>query len=402
MLSKIIADTVNKPLFKGRITASQRSGIERIVRAWDLYGYGLDTALAYTLATSWWETAKRMQPVRETLASSDAAAIRALDKAFTAGKMQYVRKPYWRTGFFGRGDVQLTHEDNYSGPIRDAVLAKFGIDIHAHPDKALDPEISAFVMIEGMTKAVSLRPDFTKYSLEQFINESQTDYVNARKTVNPGDARSYQEIANAAIEFEKGIKAARTAAGEEFRGEKQANIYDGRYHAEVEQVQRLLDEKGYPEVGSVDGKYGDKTATAILSFRRRVGLPINDRIDDKFLAALVQDPGRPVSVTRATATLADLRANGAEDVKKADKVDWLGRGLLGVGGLKTAQEVADKMQQYSDIAKQVADALNPFLGFLNTYWPLLAVGVGAFVVYEMGGLKNIRLFKHQTAKDVSE
>jgi peptidoglycan hydrolase-like protein with peptidoglycan-binding domain len=402
MLSKTIADTVNKPLFKGRITASHRSGIDRIVRAWEQYGYGLDTALAVVLATSYWETAHRMQPVRETLATTDAGAIRALDKAFNAGKMTYVKTPYWRTGFFGRGDVQLTHEANYSGPMRDAVLSKFGVDIHAHPEKALDPDISAFIMIEGMTKGVTLKGDFTVSSLEQFVNEQGTDYVQSRKVVNPGDKKSFAEIAAIAGEFEAGIRAARKEAKEEFKGPLEVNIYDGRKHPEIENVQKLLDEKGYPEVGSIDGKYGGQTAAAIMNFRRRKGLPLTDKIDDAFLAALVQDEGRPIAPERANATLADLRDKGAEDVKKTDNINWTGKGLLGLGVLEGAQKGAAQLQQYSDVAKQVTDALSPFMGFFNTYWPMIALGVGGFVIYESGALNKIRLFKHQTAKDVSE
>lgn len=402
MQSKLIADTVNKSLFNGRITAAQRSGIDRITRAWEKYGFGLDTGLSYVLATSYWETAHRMQPVRETLAKTDAGAIKALDKAFAAGKMQYVKKPYWKTGFFGRGDVQLTHEDNYSGKIRDAVLKTFGVDIHSNPSKALDPDVSAFIMIEGMTRGMTLKSDFTSSSLEQFINERQTDYSQARKTVNPADAKSYQQIADVAIEFERGIRAARKDAGETFKGPTTVNIYDGRFHPEIQNVQQLLNDKGYPEVGRIDGKYGDKTATVIMSFRRRLGLPLVDTIDDQFLAALVQDEGRPVSPIRSTATLADLRATGAKDVKKADKVDWLGRGMLGAGGLKGAQELSEKLSGYSDVFKQITEALNPILGFVGGYWPLIALGVGGFIVYEMGGLKEIRLFKHRTAEDVSE
>lgn len=114
---------------------------------------------------------------------------------------------YWLDGWFGRGDVQLTHEANYSGPIRDAVLKLFGIDIHANPDLVLRGDISAFVVIEGVTRGVTKRPDFTTFALEDFLNATKTDYPNARKTVNPGEKDSYEKVAGYARAFEAALVA---------------------------------------------------------------------------------------------------------------------------------------------------------------------------------------------------
>jgi hypothetical protein len=74
--------------------------------------------LAYILATVYHETARTMQPVRETLAKSDDAAIAILEKSWAAGKMPWVKSPYWRKdvdgrSWLGRGLVQLTHLVNY-------------------------------------------------------------------------------------------------------------------------------------------------------------------------------------------------------------------------------------------------------------------------------------------------
>lgn len=402
METKALFDTIRKPLFKGRMTTSQVKGIERLIAAWDKYGYGLDTALAMILAISYWETGRRMQPVRETFATSTKSAISRLDAAFAKGQMKWVKSPYWRTGFFGRGDVQLTHEDNYKGKLREAILKEFGKDIHLNPDHVLDPDVSAFVLIEGVTKGVTGKADFTKWDLEQFINSEHTDYVNSRKTVNPGEADSYQKIADIAEVFETGIRAARRAAGEEFKGPSEVNIYDGKKHPEIENVQKLLDEKGYPEVGAIDGRYGDKTATSIMSFRRNNGLPLSDRIDDKFLAALVQADKRAIAPARAFATVADLREKGAEDVKKVDQINIVGKVMAGAGVLKAVQEGAEQMKAYSQVIKEISDAITPIAGFVgdNLFWIFLAGG--GFLIYNSGVLNKIRIFKHNNALDVSE
>jgi len=49
---------------------------------------------AYVLATAKWETAHTMEPVRETLANSDASAIARLKKAWEKGQLKWVSRPY--------------------------------------------------------------------------------------------------------------------------------------------------------------------------------------------------------------------------------------------------------------------------------------------------------------------
>ncbi len=52
------------------------------------------------------------------------------------------------------------------------------------PELALKPEISARIMIEGMTRGISNRGDFTGVSLENFFNNRRDDPFNARRIVN--------------------------------------------------------------------------------------------------------------------------------------------------------------------------------------------------------------------------
>ena len=52
------------------------------------------------------------------------------------------------------------------------------------PELALVPEISARIMIEGMTRGLSNRGDFTGMALEDFFNDGRDDAVGARRVVN--------------------------------------------------------------------------------------------------------------------------------------------------------------------------------------------------------------------------
>ena len=92
----------------GSPTAEQ---LEAILDAWEARPGGRDPRrLAYMLATAFHETAATMQPVRETLAESDASAAARLEHAWRAGRLGAVATPYWRADaegkyWFGRGLV---------------------------------------------------------------------------------------------------------------------------------------------------------------------------------------------------------------------------------------------------------------------------------------------------------
>lgn len=180
------------------------------------------------------------------------------------------------------------------------------------------------------------------------------------------------------------------------------NLYDGKVHPEVEAVQNRLDELGYPEVGAVDGRWGSKTRTAVLAFRADHGLPLDPVIDNALLAALMTAEKRRVAPERANATVADLREKGAKDVEAADTTQIAG-GVAAVGGaVGAAGSVLDKAEEYSGLAQRAMSIIEPIQGFLQDNFWLLLIGVGGVVAYQAYRLKQIRLEKHQTGKDVSE
>jgi hypothetical protein len=152
---------------------------------------------AYLLATAWHETARTMQPVRETLAGSDAQAVARLDRAWKAGKLKQVKVPYWRfddTGrtWLGRGYVQLTHKDNYR-----KAAALVGVDLLGNPSLALRADIAARILVEGCEVGL-----FTGKKLADYL---PGDYVNARKIVNGLDKAF--EIARVAEAWEAALIA---------------------------------------------------------------------------------------------------------------------------------------------------------------------------------------------------
>lgn len=169
--------------FPERLSARQVEGTELVLNEFAARAPSGDLRqLAYILATAFHETAQTMQPVRETLAASDDAAIRILDRAFATGRLGQVRTPYWRRdaagkSWLGRGLVQLTHKRNYQ-TMSDVI----GVDLVAQPERALEPQVSAAILIEGM-----LRGSFTGRRLSQYFDASRADWEGARAIINGND-----------------------------------------------------------------------------------------------------------------------------------------------------------------------------------------------------------------------
>lgn len=164
--------------------------------------------ISYFLATVAHETARTFQPIKEFRERKDSPRRANQDR-------------YWLTGYMGRGYVQITWKKNYE---------KFGIA--DNPDKALEPETAYRIASKGMREGL-----FTGLSIDDFINDDKTDYVNARKVVNGLDkaneiaknAKSLEGILSAAAEKdallsepENGIVTGDNGKGEEQKVEPPA------------------------------------------------------------------------------------------------------------------------------------------------------------------------------------
>lgn len=171
-----------RPLFGGSLKQSQVDGINVIADAFAERGDGNTKHLAYLLATAKWETAHTMQPIYER------GAKKYFDKYEPGTK---IGKALGNTSkgdgyrYRGRGFVQLTGRANYR---------KFGIE--DEPDKALEPDIAAGILIIGCLKGA-----FTGKKLSDY-----TTFQNMRRVVNGTDKAS--EIATIAEGFLRALQAA--------------------------------------------------------------------------------------------------------------------------------------------------------------------------------------------------
>ncbi|QRM54705.1 hypothetical protein [Sinorhizobium sp. BG8] len=198
---KFFFDYVRLHLFDGALTQPQVRGLTAIIDKWEATMPGNDDRwLAYMLATTHYETGRTMQPVRETFAPTDDKAIAILDRAFNAGRLPWVSRPYWNKDaqgrtWLGRGLVQLTHEANYQ-----KMTNETGIDLVSDPALAMDLKVAVDIMFIGMTKG-----SFTGKKLADFFAPGKGDWVNARKIINGLDKAalvgSYGKAYYAAISY---------------------------------------------------------------------------------------------------------------------------------------------------------------------------------------------------------
>ncbi|MEW9616012.1 glycoside hydrolase family 19 protein [Shinella sp. S4-D37] len=177
---KAFFDAARGTLYGGRLARAQVAGLTALLDRFEQGGETRDRRfLAYMLATAHHETGGRLQPVRETFAATDEAAIDRLDRAFAAGRLPQVSAPYWRRdgegkSWLGRGLVQITHRRNYA---RLAVLT--GIDLVGRPELATETAAAVEILFVGM-----LRGAFTGRRLADHFSDARADWVGARRIVN--------------------------------------------------------------------------------------------------------------------------------------------------------------------------------------------------------------------------
>jgi hypothetical protein len=168
----------------GPMSVSQVGGINVLLGEMSALAWPDPRWWAYDLATAYHETGGQMVPVKETVFASSADrnpsdddVKAALEHAWKAGRMPWVKTPYWREGWFGRGLAQLSHEVNYR-----KLGDRLGVDLVGFPDQALDPAIAARILCVGMAEGL-----FTGKSLADYFDSDTDDPRNARRIVNGMD-----------------------------------------------------------------------------------------------------------------------------------------------------------------------------------------------------------------------
>jgi putative chitinase len=185
------------------LSTSRRAALEFLLAQLERDpGLKLLREAAYVLATIRWETMHTFLPIKE--------------KRFNREKnpREAARQDrYWNTGYYGRGYVQITWQDNYrkvgeglTGSRLRIGGANIIVDARTFVDNAdwvLDPQVAYWIASAGMRHGW-----FTRKKLSDYIgnNPPRTDYVNARRIINGLDRA--QEIAQLAMQFELLLRAA--------------------------------------------------------------------------------------------------------------------------------------------------------------------------------------------------
>ncbi|MGC1306583.1 MAG: penicillin-insensitive murein endopeptidase [Phormidesmis sp.] len=152
----------------------QQATIEAIKQEANRQGITHPGQIAYILATVEHETAGKFQPVKECFFLGEPAA-------------ETKRKTFDYYPYYGRGYVQLTWDYNYRN-----YSTLLGLDLINQPDLVMQPDISLFILIDGMKRGT-----FTTRSLDDFMRGDKFDFVEARQIINGRDkAVEIASIAN--------------------------------------------------------------------------------------------------------------------------------------------------------------------------------------------------------------
>lgn len=173
-------------LFLSGLNQSQVNGIKAKLAAFAAAQWPLAYA-AYAMETSHHETGQKMQPVPE------------------GGKGR--GRAYGRPGkhhgqiAYGRGDVQLTWDYNYEAMDEDLGLNG---SLIANYERALEPEISARIMVNGMSKG-----RFTTRKLSTYLPTDRpatfVEFRESRRIINGTDR--WIELANNALKWQACFQA---------------------------------------------------------------------------------------------------------------------------------------------------------------------------------------------------
>lgn len=185
------------------ISATEFEGCDRIIRAGAVAGWPV-SYVAYALATAYLETGFTMQPVKEI--GGESYYFRMYDikgsrpaKARELGNLS----PGDGARYCGRGYVQLTGKVNYIKATAKLRALGYDVDLVANPERAMEAEIAAVIMVSGMTEGW-----FTGRKLSDDLPArgpaGVRQFVLSRDIINGKDKDD--EIAEFAMDFQTALQ----------------------------------------------------------------------------------------------------------------------------------------------------------------------------------------------------
>lgn len=146
--------------------------------------------VADVLAQVYHETGGHMLGIKETVMPyhkdknpSDATVIARLDKAYKAGQLPWVRAPYWRDGWFGRGPIMITHQAMYV-----KVGRRLNVALAANPALAMERNVGADIAVVGMAEGLFTGKKLADFNFERELAQvAETERFGPRRIVNGVD-----------------------------------------------------------------------------------------------------------------------------------------------------------------------------------------------------------------------
>lgn len=210
MDTKVFFDDVRHTVFGGSLSQDQVDGINMTIRKCAEHAVVDRDAVANVLGQICHESGRTMRPVRETFATSDAQAASRLEAAWKAGKLPWVKTPYWRADangqyWFGRGPIQTTHHVNYEKI--DTALGLNGA-LLADPNLMLNADIGFDAAVVGMRDGL-----YTGRALGDYFgpgDDADDAHGEARRIVNGVESRA--KVQALAVAFERALSRAEMPA----------------------------------------------------------------------------------------------------------------------------------------------------------------------------------------------
>lgn len=369
-------ETVTSDVVAVLPSSSQEKGrphVKSVLNELSLSGIASKTQAAYILATADHESGfgnprfSRSEPlveernnIRENSNGTWTGTDHVKGRRISGSSLEEAETNYWDSAYGGRlgnergttdaknyrgrGYVQLTGEDNYRN-MSNALNAEgfsythegvtYGgpegqpIDLLSNYEHVnLVPALAARVMVKGMMEG-----SFTGKALGSEVNESETDFYNARAVVN-GDKEENGRLiqtkawkyVNALGQWDKVIQLTKvrtqTAGAAQDTGPISALIEGpmlrrGANGERVKELQRLLNLHGADL--KVDGDFGRGTQRALMRYQRKVGIEVDGVAGPEVFQSL---SGGADSAAYCEVTSDSAMVETVEDLNKA-----LGGGL---------------------------------------------------------------------------